>query len=130
MWNMDSGDPLTWFPLWEIPVVFILRYPFALSGNNAGRISMWSLGYIKNFINDLMHLIPCVTQNMTNGAWNKWGAQMVFYTTSLKGLTNLYDAASSLWYGMASNLPILGWGAGNIAGLLKLVVDICMLLVF
>jgi hypothetical protein len=50
IYNMDMGDPLTPIPLW-LPFKYIflfLNWPFAWSGLNVGRISMWTNGYIKN----------------------------------------------------------------------------------
>lgn len=78
--NMDMGDPLAWFFPWKVlmygfffPFLFG-NYAFSWSGLNLGRISMWTNGFIKNSENNMMHLIPCVTQNVEGGAWSKWGA--------------------------------------------------------
>jgi hypothetical protein len=101
---MDMGDPLAWFYPWKIAMyVFVfLNYPFSWSGLNLGRISMWTNGYVKNDINNMTRLIPCVAQNMDKGSWNEWAAQEVYYTTSLKGINNLYEAANSFTVGLGS----------------------------
>lgn len=67
---------------------------------------------------------------MEKGAWNDWGAQNVFYVTSLAGINNMYDAANAFTTGFLSTQPIAGFGAGNINGLLKLAADIAKLLVW
>lgn len=53
VYNMDMGDPLIWVPGWIIIkyTLLLLNYPFAFSGLNVGRISMWTNGYIANDIN-------------------------------------------------------------------------------
>ena len=94
---------------------------------------MFTNGFVKNSENNMLHLIPCVTQNMEKGAWNKWGAQMIYYTTALKGITNLYEASNSMTYGLlpfTSFSLIIGWAFGNINNLLKFVADIAGLLVW
>ena len=130
--NMDMGDPLAWFFPWKFAMYVLVfgNYLFSWSGLNGGRISMWTNGYVKNYENDMAMLIPCVTQNVEKGAWSEWGAQMVFYTSSLKGITALYEAANALPYGIASTIPITGYFGGNIAGMLKLCADIAGLLVW
>jgi hypothetical protein len=131
--NMDNGDALTWVPLWKLfaYTILLLNYPFSWSGLNLGRISMFTNGFVKNSENNMLHLIPCVTQNMEKGAWNKWGAQMIYYTTALKGITNLYEASNAMTYGIASFIfPIVSWGGGNFANLFKFVADVCGLLVW
>ena len=65
---------------------------------------------------------------MDKGSWNEWAAQMVFYTTSLRGINKLYEAANSFTVGFASTVPIGGYALGNINGLLKLCADIAGLL--
>jgi len=35
---------------------------------------------------------------MKGGMWNKWGAQQVYYSTEMKGLSALYDEANFLPY--------------------------------
>jgi hypothetical protein len=67
---------------------------------------------------------------MKGGSWNEWAAQQVFYTSSLKGVNDLYDAANSFTTGFASVVPIAGYAAGNINGLLKLCIDIVKLLIW
>ena len=67
---------------------------------------------------------------MENGSWNEWAAQQVYYTSSLKGVNDLYEAANSFTVGFASAVPIGGYAAGNINGLLKLCVDIVKLLLW
>ena len=132
VYNMDMGDPFIWVPFW-LPIKYIfffLNWPWAFTGDNVGRISMWTNGYLKNDVNMMRMMIPCVAQNMDKGAWNDWAAQMVFYVTSLAGINNLYDAGNSFFYGFLSAAPIAGFGFGNIAGLLKLSADIAKLLVW
>ena len=53
--NMDMGDPLAWFWPWKIAMYIFafLNYPFAWSGLNGGRISMWTNGYVKNAENQM-----------------------------------------------------------------------------
>ena len=53
--NMDMGDPLAWFWPWKLAMyIFVfLNYPFAWSGLNGGRISMWTNGYVKNAENQM-----------------------------------------------------------------------------
>ena len=75
-------------------------------------------------------MIPCITQNVAKGAWSEWGAQQIFYTTSLKGITALYEAANALPYGFLSTAPLTGFLAGNLAGMFKLFCDIAGLLVW
>ena len=132
VYNMDMGDPLIWVPGWIFVKYFLmfLNWPFAFAGLNAGRISMWTNGYIANDINMMRQLIPCVSQNMEKGAWNDWAAQQVFYVTSLAGINNLYTAANSFTVGFLSTAPIAGYGLGNLNGLLKLSADIAKLLVW
>ena len=72
------GDPLAWFWPWKnfMYIIFVfLNYPFSWSGLNLGRISMWTNGYIKNNVNNMQRLIPCVAQKMEKGSWNDWAAQ-------------------------------------------------------
>ena len=91
---------------------------------------MWTNGYVKNEINMMLHLVPCVSQNMEGGAWNEWAAQEIYYTTSLKGIFNLYDSANSFTVGLWSTNIFFNYGMGNINGLLKLSADIAGLLVW
>ena len=74
---MDMGDPLAWFWPWKsfVWIFVFLGYPFSWSGLNLGRISMWTNGYIKNDVNNMQRLIPCVAQKMEKGSWNDWAAQ-------------------------------------------------------
>ena len=55
---------------------------------------------------------------------------MVFYTSSLKGITALYEAANSFTVGVGSTLPLANFALGNVNGLLKLSADIAELLVW
>lgn len=67
---------------------------------------------------------------MKGGSWNDWAAQQVYYTSSLKGVNNLYEAANSFTVGFASFIPVASYAAGNINGLLKLCADIVKLLIW
>ena len=74
------GDPIAWFWPWKVAMYLFVfpflfgNYPWSWSGLNLGRVSMWTNGYIKNFENDMLHMIPCITQNVPKGAWSTWGA--------------------------------------------------------
>lgn len=129
--NMEFGDPIAWIPGWKLfaYLFLFLNYPWSWSGLNMGRISMWSNGFVKNSENNMIHLVPCITQNMEKGAWNAWGAQMIYYLTSMKGISNLYEAANAFTYGIGI-VPVLGWATGDINNLLKFIADICGLLVW
>ena len=48
VYNMDMGDPFIWVPFW-LPIKYIFfffNWPWAFSGLNVGRISMWTNGYL------------------------------------------------------------------------------------
>lgn len=56
---------------------------------------------------------------------------MVYYTTSLRGIGQLYQAANSFTGGiMLYNIPFIGFFQANVNGILKAIVDICGLLVW